>query len=154
VTVRTSRVEAAGSVRIRMGGFQSRFRNSIPVRFGEVDQQGVVFNAHYLAYCDDTLERWVRTFGDVRALGWDMMLVKATIEWQGSAGHLDTIDVDVAVTRYGRTSFTLGYRGTVAGAPLFTSEIVYVNVSPGSDEPCEMPAVIRQGLGRAVDPPT
>jgi len=145
---------ATDSVAIRMDGFRSRFRNVIPVRYGEVDQQGVVFNAHYMAYCDDTLERWVRTLGDVRELGWDMMLVKSTIEWQGSAGHLDTIDVEVAVARYGRTSFTLGFRGTVAGAPLFTAEIVYVNVRPGTSEPCEMPAVIRERLGEAVGAPS
>jgi acyl-CoA thioester hydrolase len=136
-----------------MSGFRPRFTNSIPVRYGEVDQQGVVFNAHYLAYCDDTLERWVRTFGDVRALGWDMMLVKATVEWQGSAGHLDTIDVGVAVTRYGGTSFTLGYRGTVDGQPLFTAEIVYVSVRFGGREPYETPAQMRALLGDAVEAP-
>ena len=32
------------------------FRHSIRVRYGECDMQGVVFNAHYLAYVDDALE--------------------------------------------------------------------------------------------------
>ena len=31
------------------------FKHSIAVRFGEVDLQAVVFNAHYLAYCDDAV---------------------------------------------------------------------------------------------------
>ena len=39
---------------------QGAYRHSIDVRWGEVDMQGVVFNAHYLAYIDDTLERWLR----------------------------------------------------------------------------------------------
>ncbi len=29
------------------------FRCQVRVRFGECDMQGVVFNAHYLAYIDD-----------------------------------------------------------------------------------------------------
>ena len=33
---------------------------SSPVRYGECDQQGVVFNAHYLAYVDDALDQWLR----------------------------------------------------------------------------------------------
>ena len=33
---------------------------SSPVRYGECDQQGVVFNAHYMAYCDDASDRWLR----------------------------------------------------------------------------------------------
>jgi len=32
------------------------YRHSIRVRYGEVDRQGVVFNAHYMAYMDDALE--------------------------------------------------------------------------------------------------
>jgi acyl-CoA thioesterase FadM len=34
------------------------------VRYGEVDMQRVVFNAHYLAYCDDAVERWGSTSFD------------------------------------------------------------------------------------------
>ena len=35
---------------------------TIRVRYGEVDAQGVVFNAHYLAYLDDVSDTWLRTF--------------------------------------------------------------------------------------------
>ena len=64
------------------------FRHRISVRFGEVDQQGVVFNAHYLAYMDDAMETWMRAFPDLRqTFGWDMMLKKCTLEWQGSVGN-------------------------------------------------------------------
>lgn len=137
-----------------MTPYQPRFRNSVPVRYGEVDQQGVVFNAHYLAYCDDTLERWIRGAGDLRAIGWDMMLKRATVEWQGSAAARETIDVDVAVTRYGRTSFDLCFRGTVDGRPVFTAEIVYVSVRLGDNTAYETPARVVAFLGAPVDPPT
>ncbi|MBV9933801.1 MAG: hypothetical protein JO367_05815, partial [Actinobacteria bacterium] len=35
----------------------------IRVRYGEVDMQRVVFNSHYLAYCDDAVEHWLSTLG-------------------------------------------------------------------------------------------
>src|SRR5262245_36520376 len=95
---------------------RGRYRHSIRVRYGEVDQQGVVFNAHYLAYMDDTLENWLATLGDLRTEhGWEMMLKKSTIEWQGSVGHGDVLDVDVGVLHWGRTSWTVGYLGTSKG---------------------------------------
>lgn len=47
----------------------------IKIRYGEVDRQGVVFNAHYLAYLDDVVDSWLREFeGDFESLGWDLML--------------------------------------------------------------------------------
>ena len=35
-----------------------RYVHHIRVRYGEVDMQRVVFNSHYLAYCDDAVESW------------------------------------------------------------------------------------------------
>jgi acyl-CoA thioester hydrolase len=130
----------------------ARFRRSFRVRYGEVDQQGVVYNAHYMVYIDETMEAWIATFGDIRKEhGWDMMLKKCTLEWQGSAGHGDRIDVDVAVTRWGRSSWSLGYVGSRNGAPVFTAEVVYVSVGLGGKVPVPTPAAIREHLGPAVD---
>ena len=129
-----------------------RYRHTLRVRYGEVDQQGVVFNAHYLAFMDDALEHWLATLGDLRGPhGWDMMLKKCTIEWQGSAGSGDHLDLDLAVVKWGRTSWTVGYIGTCRGAPVFTAEVVYVSVRLGAGEAIATPAAIRAALGEAVD---
>jgi YbgC/YbaW family acyl-CoA thioester hydrolase len=37
--------------------------HEIRVRYGEVDMQRVVFNANYLAYCDDAADLWFRKLG-------------------------------------------------------------------------------------------
>jgi acyl-CoA thioester hydrolase len=130
----------------------SRYRHSLRVRFGEVDQQGVVFNAHYLAYMDDALENWMATLGDLRhAHGWDMMLKKVSIEWQGSVGSGDLLDIDLGIVRWGRTSWTVGYLGTCRGAPVFTGEVVYVSVELGNQQAMETPEAIRAQLGEAID---
>ena len=89
-------------------GFDSQFTHHIPVRYGELDQQGVVFNAHYLAFIDDAFEQWTHTFEtDVRALGWDMMLKKLDMEWHSPAGYRDVIQFDCAITRWGGASFEI-----------------------------------------------
>ena len=128
------------------------FRHTIAVRYGEVDLQGVVFNAHYLAYMDDTMETWLRPLRKRREeLGWEMMLKRCTIEWQGSLGPGDVLDVDVAVERWGRTSWDLGYLGTCEGRQVFRALVVYVSVRLGEGEPMETPEEIRAFLGDPID---
>lgn len=39
------------------------YTHHIRVRYGEVDMQRVVSNAHYLAYCDDAADLWYRSLG-------------------------------------------------------------------------------------------
>jgi acyl-CoA thioester hydrolase len=131
---------------------RARHRHTIRVRYGEVDQQGVVFNAHYLAYMDDALENWLSTLGDLRREhGWEMMLKKAIVEWQGSVGSGDRLDVDLGIVSWGRTSWTVGYVGTCEGKPVFTGEVVYVSVTLGDNTAMETPAAIRAALGEAID---
>src|SRR5688500_1093405 len=36
--------------------------HEVRVRYGECDMQRVVFNAHYMAYCDDAVDTWFRAF--------------------------------------------------------------------------------------------
>ncbi|HSL56633.1 MAG TPA: thioesterase family protein [Acidimicrobiales bacterium] len=128
-----------------------RYRHVIPVRYGEVDQQGVVFNAHYLAYVDDTMDRWLRTFDvSFEQHGWDVMLKRAEIEWQGPARTGDDLVIDVAVVRWGTTSFDAGFQGTVDERPVFTARVVYVGVRHGTTEPLAAPPAVRALLGEAV----
>ncbi|MDQ1394899.1 MAG: acyl-CoA thioester hydrolase [Acidimicrobiaceae bacterium] len=120
----------------------------IRVRYGEVDMQRVVFNAHYLAYCDDAVESWLQVLGlDVFEQGWDFMLKAAALEWQGSATVHDHLDIAVAIERWGTTSFDVGFTGTVEARPVFTCRITYVGVRAGTQEKMPAPPEIRELLG-------
>ena len=126
-------------------------REQIKVRYQEVDAQKVVFNAHYLGWCDVATAGWAEA-----ALGWtgvdddvDWMLVKAVVEWQGSATYRDVVDIDCGVSRWGNTSFEVAYRGTVLGRPVFTATITYVTIEPASKAPQRVPDHMRNGLGPA-----
>ena len=122
------------------------YRESIAIRYHECDMQQVVFNAHYLTYCDLALTAWMAShrFG-VAQIDW--MLVKVGIEWQGSATYGDVLDVDVGVARWGNKSFDASFRGSVAGRAVFTADIVYVCVAPGTTDTMRIPDDVRQLLG-------
>lgn len=112
--------------------------------------QQVVFNAHYLAWCDDAMETWIRGSGiDVLALGWDFMLKRAVLEWQGSASVGETVDIDVGMARWGTTSFDIGFSGTVDGRPVFTARVTYVGVQAGTTRTMRPPDEVRKILGEA-----
>jgi YbgC/YbaW family acyl-CoA thioester hydrolase len=125
------------------------FRDSIRVRYQEVDMQRVVFNGHYLGWCDVVCARWFE-----EALGWtgaddaiDWMVVHAAITWQGSATYGDTVDIDCGIGRWGTTSFDLAYRGTVRGEPVFTAVVTSVCVEPGTKQTRPVSDEMRAALG-------
>ena len=79
------------------------------------------------------------------------MLVKTSIEWQGSARTGDLLDIDVGVMRYGSTSFDVGYVGTVDGQSIFTARAVCVSIQRDSHEKYPTPDRIKEILGETVD---
>lgn len=116
------------------------FRHAVRVRYGEVDMQRVVFNAHYLAYCDDAADLWFRSLGLALEAGeWDIMVKKATITWSGGARVHDEIVIDLEVARWGTSSFDVGFRGRVGDAEVFTAELTYVAVRTGTTDTVRVP---------------
>ena len=127
--------------------------HKIRVRYGEADMQRVVYNPHYLTYVDDAVETWLQVLGiTVADFGWDFMLKKASIEWQGNATVHDIIDIAMEVSRWGSTSFDVLYTGTVADRPVFTCTITYVGVKYGTHEKMPAPAEIRKRMGGPATP--
>jgi acyl-CoA thioester hydrolase len=121
--------------------------HSVRVRYGECDMQRIVFNANYMAYCDDAMECWFQAVG-MRMLdhGWDFMLKRAEIEWQSSATVAEVIDIAVAVARWGTTSFDVTFTGAVGERPVFTMRITYVGVKVGTSETMAPPPAVKAAL--------
>lgn len=130
---------------------EATFTHDIRVRYQEVDMQRVVFNAHYLAYCDEAAAAWMAA-----AFGWngtddafDWMLVRAEIDWSSSATYGDVISVACGIDRWGTTSFAVRYRGSVGDRPVFSALITYVSVAPGTTEKMPVPDEVRTALSGA-----
>ena len=132
---------------------EPHFVHTVPIRYGEVDMQGVVFNAHYLAYIDDAMDRWLRTLGtNFEQHGWDLMVVKAVLEWKGAATIGDDLDIALGVTRWGNTSFDVGAAGSVGERAVFVATLTYVGVKWGTKETMPAPPAVRQLLSDAPAP--
>ncbi len=119
----------------------------VRIRYGEVDPQGVVFNAHYLAYIDDVFDNWLRELTPrFEDLGWEIMLKAAFIEWHGPAGVGDVIDVTVEVVRWGTTSLDVEFDLSVGDRQVMTAKVTYVGVTIGEHRPIPPPDEVRAHL--------
>ncbi len=115
--------------------------------------QKVVFNAHYLAYCDDAADLWFRAIGAGLEDGdWDVMVKNAVITWSGAARLHDELIIDIEVSRWGTTSFDVAYSGSVGERPVFTASVTYVGVHLGTTETMAPPDEVRRSLGEAGAP--
>ena len=131
------------------------FSHRIRVRYAEVDGQGVVFNAHWLTYFDETCTRYVESWGfgaDYWINDFDVMLVKAVVEWSGPARFDDWVDIAVEPARLGTKSFDLRYRASVDGRAACDATITYVAVKPGTNDSMELPAQVRGVLTAQLRP--
>jgi acyl-CoA thioester hydrolase len=127
------------------------FVHRIRVRYGECDLQGVVFNAHYLAYVDDTVDRWLTAaLGPLATSGFDYMVKKAVIDWSAPARHGDVLVLRGYASRWGTSSFDLTVAGAVDGAPVFEGTLTCVSVTPGTHSPCPVPQRVRSALSAVV----
>ena len=112
---------------------------SAPVRFVECDQQGVVFNAHYLVWADETVNAWWAHRGvdwpALNAVGLDYFVVASSLEWRSSARYGDTVTVEAELEKLGRTSLTVGFVVRVGERLCCTVRTTYVCTSGGSPTP-------------------
>jgi acyl-CoA thioester hydrolase len=90
------------------------FRHQLRVRYAETDAQGVVFNAHYLAYFDTNINELLRhALGSYQAMldrGVDIVVAEAQLRFRAPARFEDELTLEIAVTGLGNTSITTSHR--------------------------------------------
>lgn len=126
-----------------------------PVRYYEVDMQGVVFNMWYLGYVDEASAWFLgRLPGpSLQEMDLDFQVVHAEVDWSGSLRAGDTAHIAVHVEKIGTTSFTLRYeiRRTAdrQGDVLVTVRTVYVTVARDLSGKRQIPDSLRAALDTA-----
>lgn len=103
------------------------------VRYGECDPQGVVFNAHYLAYFDIGITELFRAaFDSYQAMverGVEFVVAEAGVRYRQPAHFDDELTLEVVVTRLGTTSLTTGYRVLRDGELLADGNLRHVMIN-------------------------
>ena len=118
------------------------------VRWAEVDMQKIVFNAHYLMYIDTAMSDYWRALAlpyesSLAALGGELYVKKATLEYHASAQLDDLLDVGMRCDRVGNSS-VLFQAGIFRGERLLVSgELVYVFADPATQTSRPVPPVLR-----------
>lgn len=143
---------------------------SLPIvpRYAEVDQQGVVFNGHYLTWFDEACTGLLGHLGvaypDLMSTGYDFQVVHSEIDFVSSVRWRDEVWVTAACTRIGSTSFTIGFdvcrKGPSVGEGLADTEgaeqvavrghNVYVVVSTQDWAKRPIPDGLREALSRSA----
>jgi acyl-CoA thioester hydrolase len=125
---------------------------SSPVRYAECDQQGIVFNAHYLTWADEAVTRWFASAGtDYAALmarGLDTRVVSSTLDWTSSARFGDVVEVAAGLDRVGRTSFVVALEVRAADRTCCTVRTTYVLVDE-QGRPTPVPEDLPEAWSRA-----
>jgi acyl-CoA thioester hydrolase len=130
---------------------------SLPVvpRYAEIDQQGVVFNGHYLTWFDEActgfLDHLGVTYPGLIATGHDVQVVHSEIDYVAGVRWRDVVRVAVECDRIGTTSFTLRFSVLRSNADTdeqlaIRGHNVYVVVSTDDWGKRPIPEVLREAL--------
>jgi acyl-CoA thioester hydrolase len=125
-------------------------RYDLRVRYGECDPQGVVFNANYLAYFDNSINELLRVAcGSYQAMldrGVDIVVAEAQLRFRASARFDEQLEVEIALPHLGTTSFVSEHRITRDGEPLVEGTIRHVMVDRETMSKTPIPVWLREQL--------
>lgn len=97
----------------RVSHVSEPFSMPIVPRYAEIDQQGVVFNGHYLTWFDEAcgafLDHLGVTYPVLVSQGIDVQVVHAELDYIAPVRWRDKAGVGVTCVSIGTTSFTLAF---------------------------------------------
>jgi acyl-CoA thioester hydrolase len=126
------------------------FSHTLRVRYAECDLQGVVFNAHYLAYLDTSMtELWRAGVGGYRAIldrGVDMVVAEAQLRFDSPARFDEELTLEVAVKHMGTTSIVTEHSIRHEQRPVVKGTLRHVVVDLQTLSKMPIPDWLRGGL--------
>jgi acyl-CoA thioester hydrolase len=133
-----------------------RFRFYLRVRYGECDAQKVVFHSRYADYVDVAVGEYFRVLGyekEMQTGELDFQLVRQTTQWHAPARYDQVLDISIAASHTGNTSFALRAEFRIAGSEdvIVTVESVYVHVDTHTLKKMPLPERLREALTRGAD---
>ena len=113
--------------------------------------QQIVFNGHYLMYFDTAIAGYWRALAlpyhdTMTALGGDLYVRKATLEYEGSARYDELLDIGIRCARIGTSSMLLQAAVFRGEQRLVHGDLVYVFANPATQTALPVPAALREVL--------
>ncbi|MEP6738934.1 MAG: YbgC/FadM family acyl-CoA thioesterase [Caldimonas sp.] len=125
-----------------------RFSERLRVRWAEIDAQKIVFNGHYLMYFDTAIAGYWRALAmpyaeTLEALGGDLFVRKALLEYVGSAEYDDVLEIGMRCSRVGNSSILFVGGAFRQERLLVSCELTYVFADPVAKVSRPVPAELR-----------
>lgn len=121
------------------------------VRYYEADAQGILFNAHYLAYFDTCIIEYMRALpfdwiGEGARANTGLHTVRALVEYAAPIRYDDEIEVGTRIAKLGRSSMTFNFAIFPKGGErvLSTGEVVWVNADQAAHKAAPLPDLLRE----------
>ena len=129
------------------------FFHRLRVRWAEVDLQRVVFNGNYLLYFDVAYTEYWRATGlrdplGQQAAGQELFVRKAQIEYHGSAGFDDELDIGIRCARLGRSSMSIAIAIFRGDEHLIDGELIYVYADSHAKKSMPIPDAWRERIAQ------
>ncbi|MCW2494848.1 MAG: putative thioesterase [Jatrophihabitans sp.] len=110
----------------------------------------MVFNAHYLTYCDEAMGALCAEHG-LLDIAERIQLVSSTLTWQAPARWGDVVEVDARCTRLGNSSLDIAFTirvsaGVTGGRDCASVDTTYV-LTDLAGTPERLPERLRLALG-------
>jgi acyl-CoA thioester hydrolase len=126
------------------------FTHRLRVRYSECDQQGVVFNGHYLFYYDVALTELCReaigSYADTIREGVEIVVAEIRLRYLAGARFDDVLEIDLSITRLGKTSMTVHPVFRVGERTLVEGEVRHVFVDAKTMRKKDIPDHMRRRL--------
>ncbi|MGW3992799.1 acyl-CoA thioesterase [Amycolatopsis sp. NPDC004772] len=118
------------------------------VRYHECDGQGIVFNAHYLAYVDMcSFEAEKALFGshdEFLAHGTDVVVAEANVKFRAPARYDDDLVVSQYLNHLGTTSLVFDFAIHRGETLVAEAALRYVFIDPATLRPQAPPDAVRK----------
>jgi acyl-CoA thioester hydrolase len=126
------------------------FEHTLRVRFGEADPQGIVFNAHYVAWFDVALTELFRaalgSWGAIVQHGVDLVAAEINVRFLAPARADDLVTLRMAVEELGTTRMLSRCDVLRDGEVLVEGRMRHVFVDASTWTKTPVPDFVRAGL--------
>lgn len=134
------------------------FRSLLKIRFGDIDHAGIVYYPRFLHYFHVAVEEF---FGQELEIDYPVLInehriglptVHLETDWSRPLRYGDTIEVEVSVSKIGKTSITFGYRVFKQGEdkPWAAGHNVVVCLNMNTFKKKDIPDWLRQKLAKKI----
>ena len=105
-------------------------RIPVEVPYGDIDAMGHLNNVAYLRYLEWARQKyWLTMRGSIDVLDIDLIVARCEIDYRSSSYMGDVLEIEIHVSRMGRSSFDFSYRVTGADGRLVaeatTTQVCY-----------------------------